>query len=285
MITLVAVALAGLAAALLAGGRPNVLKARLTPASRTALPRCCQDLAPRFHVAATATSWKLGARKSPHSGSLVQAGCRNCPRLLPLRGKRHRWRGALSTRLRGRSPASRREADVVEACVALGAELQVGVPVTRALAAVAEDWPELFKPGAAAAAVGGDVAGALRATAATPGAGSLRAVAAGWDVTDRTGAALSRTVIAVADALRAETAVRREAHSQLATARATARLLAVLPFGTLLLLSGGDGAALSFLVSTPIGLGCLIGALLFVAAGLWWVDRLARSATRSVWER
>lgn len=278
MTVLVAVALAGLAAAVLTGRRANVLKARLMPADGTTLPRCCQDLVPSFHAAATVTSRKLGAAMSP------QARCRHCPTPKPLPSKRHRRRGELSTPLRGRSPALRREADVVEACVALGAELQAGAPVPRALAAVAEDWPELFKPAAAASATGGDVAAALRASADTPGAGSLRAVAAGWDVTDRTGAALSRTVMAIADALRAEAAIRREATSQLATARATARLLAVLPFGTLLLLSGGDGAALSFLLSTPIGLGCLVGTLLFVAAGLWWVDRLARSATRSVWE-
>ena len=237
MTGLVALTLAALAAALLAGGRPNILKTRLTPASNTALPRSTR-----------------------------------------------RWRRALSTRLRGRSLASRSEADIVDACIALGAELQAGAPVARALAAVAEDWPDLFEPAAVAAAVGADVATALRETATSPGAGSLRAVAAGWEVTDRTGAALSRIVMAVADALRTEAAVRREAHSQLATARATARLLAVLPFGTLLLLSGGDGAAMSFLFSTPVGLACLSGAVLFVVAGVWWVDRLARSATRSVWE-
>lgn len=197
---------------------------------------------------------------------------------------RRRWIRPATKPLAGGADVLRRDADVVEACLALAAELQAGAPVARAMAAVAEDWPELFGSAAVRAATGGDVAAALRAAATAPGAAPLRAVAAGWEVTDCTGAPLSRVVVAVADSLRTEAAVRREASSQLATARATARILALLPFGTLLLLSGGDGAAIAFLVSSPIGLACLSGAIAFVGVGLWWVGRLTRSATRSAWE-
>lgn len=197
---------------------------------------------------------------------------------------RRRWIRPATKPLAGGANVLRRDADVVEACLALAAELQAGAPVARAMAAVAEDWPELFGSAAVRAATGGDVAAALREAATAPGAASLRAVAAGWEVTDCTGAPLSRVVVAVADSLRTEAAVRREASSQLATARATARILALLPFGTLLLLSGGDGAAIAFLVSSPIGLACLGGAIAFVGIGLWWVGRLTRSATRSAWE-
>ncbi|HEU4542095.1 MAG TPA: type II secretion system F family protein [Jiangellaceae bacterium] len=257
MTAALAVALAAVAAGLLAKGRPSVLSARLAPASQ-----------PGRTVAQAGRSTGTGGAAKPAQ-----------------RAPRMGWsRGALAARFAGRSPTAQRETEVIEACLALAAELQAGAPVPLALAAVAEDWPELFASAAARASVGGEVTAALRDAATAPGAGSLRAVAAGWDVTDRTGAPLSRIVIAVADALRTEAAVRQEAHSQLATARATARLLAVLPFGTLVLLSGGDGAAVSFLLGTPIGLGCLGGAVLFVWAGLWWVGRLAQSATRSAWE-
>lgn len=184
----------------------------------------------------------------------------------------------------GRRRAAAREEEVVAACLALAAELQAGAPVAGALATVAADWPDLFGPVAGAATVGGDIPAALRAAAGRPGAAPLRAVAAGWEVTDRTGAPLARIVTAVADALRADAAIRREVHSQLSTARTTARLLAVLPFGTLLLLSGGDGDAVRFLVGSPFGWACLGAAVLFVSAGLGWVNRLARSATRSAWE-
>lgn len=232
MTALLAVLVAGAAAAAVTGGRPDLLRARL----------------------------------GPPGGGRTGAG-----------------RVGRNVRIRRRQP-QHQEADVVEACLALSAELRSGVPVPRALAAAAQEWPALLGPAAGRSAIGGDVAAALRESAERPGAGALRAVAAGWTVTELTGAPLSRVLVAVADSLRAEAAVRREADAQLAMVRTTSRLLAALPFGTLLLLSGGDGAAVGFLVGSPYGWACLGAALLFVGAGMWWVNRLARSAARSVWE-
>jgi tight adherence protein B len=247
VIDLLAILLAGSAAGLLAGRRPDLLKARLGADAGT------------------------GARPSRRPAAQV--------------GRRAGRRRPLVVALRGRRAGGALEGHVADACLALSAELRAGAPVQRALFAVANEWPDLLEPAARAASVGGDVARALRETAELPGAAALRAVAAGWEVTERTGAPLSTVVVAVADALRTEAAVRREAQSQLATARTTARLLAALPLATLLLLSGGDGAAVGFLVTSPYGRVCLGAAVVFVAAGLWWVDRLARSVTRSSWSR
>lgn len=230
-------------------------------------------------AAALAAGLLAGGRPDPLRTRLATG--RRAPRPTLARS-RSRRRRALPLRRRPRAAAG--EVEVVAACLALAAELQAGAPVARALAVVAADWPDLFGPAAGAAAVGGDVPVALRAAAGQPGAASLRAVAAGWEVTDRTGAPLARIVTAIADALRVDAAVRREADSQLSTVRTTARLLAVLPFGTLLLLSGGDGDAVRFLIGSPYGWACLGAAVLFVSAGLGWVNRLARSATRSAWE-
>ena len=251
-----AAVLAAVAAGLLAGRRPSLLAVRLA----------------------------LGDSGVPHRLVRLRNGRPSSASVDVRPRTRRRWSRLITQPLAGGAFVMQREADVVDACLALAAELQAGAPVARAMAAVGEDWPELFRSAAGRAATGGDVAAALREAAAASGAASLRAVAAGWEVTDRTGAPLSRVLVAVADSLRTEAAVRREASTQLATARATARILAVLPFGTLLLLSGGDGAAIAFLVSSPIGLACLGGAISFVGIGLWWVGRLARSATRSAWE-
>lgn len=223
--------------------------------------------------AATASALLAGGRPNPLRTRLGQ------------HERNSRWRVSLPGPVSRRRAAVAREGDVAEACLALGAELHAGAPVPKALTTVAAEWPDLFGPVARAASVGGDVAAMLRDTARLPGAGALVAVSAGWEVTERTGAPLSRVVVAVADALRVEAAVRREAQSQLATARTTARLLAVLPVVTLVLLSGGEGAAVEFLVSSTHGRVCLAGAIGFVLTGLWWVDRLARSATRSTWGR
>lgn len=190
-------------------------------------------------------------------------------------------------RLRARATSRRssddRENDIAEICLALSAELRSGVPMGRAVAAVATDWPDLLGGVAGQVAIGGDVAAALRHAGTTAGAEALNAVAAAWDVAERTGAPLSRVLLAVADSLRMAAAARREAQSQLATARATARLMAILPFGTLLMLSGGDQAAVRFLVATPVGLVCLGVAGALVGLGLWWVGRVSQSVTGTAW--
>jgi tight adherence protein B len=188
-------------------------------------------------------------------------------------------------RLTSRRRMRQREVDVTDACLALAANLRAGMPVAQAVEAVGDGWPELFGRAAGTAAVGGDVAAAFRMAAKEEGAGALAAVAAGCEVSERTGASLSRVLMAIADSLRMAAVVRREAESQLATARTTARLLAVLPVGTLFLMSGGDRSSIEFLLTTPIGLACLAGAALFTGAGLWWVRRVARSVMESAWER
>ena len=176
-----------------------------------------------------------------------------------------------------------RENDVAEICLALSAELRSGVPLGQAVTAVSGDWPDLLADITGQAAIGGDVAAAFRHAADTPGASALAAVASGWEVSERTGAPLSRVLLAVADALRMAATARREADSQLATIRTTARLMAVLPFGTLLMLSGGDQEAVRFLVTTPVGWLCLGSAAVFVSLGMWWVRRVARSVTGTSW--
>lgn len=188
--------------------------------------------------------------------------------------------------LRRRRAVRRRstETDVAEACVAMSAELTAGVAAHDALRHAGSSWPDLFGAAAGAVGLGGDPVRALRQSAARPGAGSLAAVAAGWQVSERTGAGLAEVLLGVADSLRAEAVVRREAASQLASVRATSRLLAALPVVTLLLFSAGDGGPVRFLVGDPVGLACLVLAAGLVAAGVFWVDRMSRQVTRSGWE-
>jgi tight adherence protein B len=174
-----------------------------------------------------------------------------------------------------------RAAEVTEVCLALVGELRAGQPPPSALGSAAGAFPSLLGPAAARARLGGDVPDALRTAAAAPGAGALVAVAAAWEVCERCGAGLADTLARVADSLRAEEAVRREVAGQLASVRATTRLLAVLPVITLLALSGGGGRPLAFLLAHPVGLTCLVVGASLTSAGLLWVERLP--ATRPVW--
>jgi tight adherence protein B len=232
-------------------------------------------------LAATGAALAVGGRR----GLLVS-------RLGPMRrdtGRRERASGrfdaivALRRRAISARDRRRRHGEVAEACLLLASILRSGVGTRPALETAAAEWPDLLGAAARRAAIGGDVPAALRDASTRPGCGALAGVAAGWEVSERTGAALSHVLVAVADALRSEAAVGREADAQLATVRATSRLLALLPVGTLLLLSGGSGAATDFLLGTPLGIGCMAAAASLVGCGVWWVRRLARTAVRSPW--
>ncbi|WP_166345216.1 type II secretion system F family protein [Phytoactinopolyspora limicola] len=177
-----------------------------------------------------------------------------------------------------------RTAAVADSCLALAAELRAGLLPDQAMAVVAQEWPSLYGPVLGRASVGGDPATALREVAIQPGAEPLAAVAAAWEVSHTTGASLSSTLLAVTDAVRADETIRLEASSHLASVRTTARLLAVLPVGTLVLFSGGsEPSPAGFLLGHPYGLVCLVAAVAFITAGLGWVEYTARRAVRTAW--
>lgn len=191
------------------------------------------------------------------AGALVLAGHRSV-----RRGRQARRAAATGAR-------------VVELCEALQAELAAGQTADGALARAAAEWP-FVGPVARAAASGADVVGALRDLAAEPGAGALRLVAAAWQVSHRTGHGLADALGRVAEDLRAAEQTRRVVAGELASARATARLLAGLPVVALAMGAGAGAAPWAFLLGHPVGLACLSGGLGLGYAGLSWVDALAR---------
>lgn len=175
--------------------------------------------------------------------------------------------------------ATTRRSRVIELCDAVQAELAAGQGAGQALERAAVEWAEVA-PVARVAGSGGDVPGALRELAAEPGAGALRVVAAAWQVAHRTGHGLADTLGRVADDLRAGEQTRRIVAGELASARATARLLAVLPVLALVMGSGAGGDPWQFLLGHPVGLACLTGGLGLTYGGLVWIDALARSIER-----
>jgi tight adherence protein B len=185
------------------------------------------------------------------------------------------WR--MVARGRARQRAQHRSDAVVEVCEALAAELRAGQPPLRALRHCVDVWPEL-EPVATAAELGSDVPAALRRLAATPGCSALSDVAGAWQVTQSSGGTMGLALGRAADSARARRATQRLVISELASAQATARLVALLPVLVLAMGSGLGADPWGFLLATPAGLTCLGGGLLLAYAGLAWIERIAAGA-------
>ncbi|MBM7517234.1 type II secretion system F family protein [Nocardioides nitrophenolicus] len=185
---------------------------------------------------------------------------------------------AVSARRRDRAATDVRHR-VVDLCDALRSELAAGQTPAAALDRAAVEWP-LVAPAARAARAGGDVVASFRSLAAAPGGDALRVVAGAWQVAHRTGHGLADTLARVAADLRAGERTRRIVGGELASARATARLLAALPGLALVLGSGAGADPLRFLLGQPRGLACLVGGLAAGYAGLVWIEAIARDIER-----
>ncbi|WP_114424405.1 type II secretion system F family protein [Nocardioides houyundeii] len=164
---------------------------------------------------------------------------------------------------------------VLEGCTVLADELAAGRTPESALELAARACPELT-PAVRASRFGADVPAALR------GAGhpDLRLVAAAWQVAHRSGEGLGEALAKVAAGLRAARSTRRVVASELASARATARLLVALPGLALLAGSGAGTAPWTFLLGTPVGGGCLVGGLGLAFLGTWWIEAIAEGVER-----
>lgn len=180
----------------------------------------------------------------------------------------------LRDRERRRRAAGRTRAAVVEVGEALVGELRAGRDVETALGRAATSW-EPFGSVARAAALGADVPAALRRLAREPGAEGLRDLAAAWDVAGRTGGRLGDVLTQVVEGGRAVHEDLRTVGTELASARATARLMVLLPVVTLGLAAGTGSAPWRLLVSEPLGVACLGAGTGLSLAGLLWIDRIA----------
>ncbi len=180
---------------------------------------------------------------------------------------------------RRRAAAALTAERVLETCELVASELVAGQSTVVALRRAAEEWPDLG-PVAEAGELGSDPAAALTDLSRTPGAGDLRLVAAAWTVAHRTGGGLADALDRVAATIRDRRATARVVESELASARATARLVAALPV-VMLVLGGGHGSgAWAFLLGHPVGLGCLAAGVALGLTGLWWIERIADGVVR-----
>jgi tight adherence protein B len=187
--------------------------------------------------------------------------------------------GRLISRRRAARAADRIADQVLAVCDAMASDLGAGQPPLASLRRAAEEWPD-FAPVAVAGQMGADVPSQLRELAHRPGAGQLRMLAATWQVAHDTGSGLATAIGQAAEAIRADRRTARLVGSELAAAHATARMLAVLPVGVLLLGTGIGGDPVGFLTGTTGGLVCLAVGLGLSFTGLLWLERIADRVLR-----
>jgi tight adherence protein B len=187
--------------------------------------------------------------------------------------------GLLVRRSRQARTAERRQARVVEVAEALVGELRAGQPLVGALEHCVEVWPDVDSV-VAAARLGADVPSALRRLAELPGAEGLRDMASAWQVSERSGAGLAAALSQVADTARARQGTRQLVRGELASAQATARLVALLPVASLAMAAGIGDHPWHFLLGTAPGVACLALGSACAFAGLLWIDRIAVGVLR-----
>ena len=184
----------------------------------------------------------------------------------------------LADRARQDKTAHRRRLQVVDFCEALVGELRAGQPVGRAVERSVAAWPEA-EAVAAAARLDASVPTALRRLATLPGAGAVRRLAGAWEISVGTGSGLLLAVEQILATVRAEEATARLVRAELASARATARLVTTLPLIVLLAAQGIGARPWHFLLDTAAGVACLGAGVTLGLLGLGWIDRIAATST------
>lgn len=180
-------------------------------------------------------------------------------------------------RVRRRARAGR--AAVAEAVGLMAAELRAGVLPQRVLSGLAPEFPFLAAA-SRTADLGGDVPAALRLEAVVPGREQLGELSSAWMVAERAGAPLAQVLDRLEASARDDREIEREVQSGVAPARATGRLMAILPAVGLMLGTGMGSDPVELLTSTVPGALCLAAGSACACAGVAWVNRIAATAER-----
>ncbi|MGV8845084.1 type II secretion system F family protein [Tessaracoccus sp.] len=171
---------------------------------------------------------------------------------------------------------ARDRGETARAARTLALLLQAGQIPTRALEDAASDCPMLERA-ALTARLGGDVASTLEDMGHDAGRSGLAKVSAAWRVSELTGAPIAVVLARVAETLRQERHLASVVAAELAAARASGRIMAVLPFVAMGvgMLVGAD--PMPFLFGSWPGEVVLFIGVALAATGVVWTERIART--------
>lgn len=190
-------------------------------------------------------------------------------------------RSAVFSLLRRSRAKSIQRAQAIRWLDALISELRAG-RAPRSAVVLASESDDVCARARAAAALGGDVAQALRADATATRLSLLARVAACWSIGESAGAGLVAALEQVAHSARDEAEIRAEVAAQVAAPRATARLLAALPFAGVLLGTSMGASPVTWLLGSPLGWVDLAAGVSLAAVGLWWTGRMVHALERDL---
>jgi tight adherence protein B len=105
---------------------------------------------------------------------------------------------------------------------------------------------------------------------------SVRLVAAVFDLGLDVGGPMAMAIDGVAQTLRQRLAVDAEIDSLSAQARLSAVVIGAAPLGFLAMSTASDRRTLTFLLGSPMGVGCLIAGLVLDVGGGLWMRHLSR---------
>lgn len=154
--------------------------------------------------------------------------------------------------------------------------LQAGQIPTHALADAASDCSALASV-ALTGRLGGDVAAAFHELGTQPGGAGYRRVSSAWHVSERTGAPIALILARVAENLRRERHLAGVVTAELAAARASGRIMALLPFVAIAMGSLVGADPLDFLFGSWPGQVALLAGTMLAAGGVVWTERIART--------
>lgn len=174
----------------------------------------------------------------------------------------------------------RERSDTARAARTLALLLQAGEIPHLALAGAASDCPVLA-PAAVTDRLGGDVGAALEELGRHPGRAGLARVSAAWRVSERTGAPIALVLARVAENLRQERHLASVVAAELAAARASGRIMALLPFVAIAMGTVVGADPISFLLGSWLGEVALLAGVVLAAAGVVWTERISRSGEQT----
>ncbi len=172
--------------------------------------------------------------------------------------------------------AKQAKALVIRFAKLMNGKLRIGlIPVTALVESASECGLDQL---VATAKLGGDIPAALRQAANIPGQNGLRQISAAWELSQRSGAPIAGVLDRIVAGLRQDTEAEADVAIELAAARTTGRIMAVLPlagigFGYL---AGAD--PINFITSNWIGELAFVSSVLLAAAGIFWLEKMANRA-------